>query len=112
MQEAVELFDELQGLEYVYCPDAGKVVKHEARVKTIKARLAAIQEENDLLGLRHGTRAFASASADGKKSLDVPALKVALVNAGVDVGVVVACIEACTKTGDPYHINTFKLVNE
>ncbi len=111
IQQAVELFDELEGLEYVFCPDAGKMVKQEARVKTIKSQLMLLQAEGGLDGFRHGQRAFSSSTLPGRKTVDTDRLKVALVQAGVGVDVVAACFEECTKEGKPYAVSTFKLLN-
>ena len=73
-----------------------------AQEAQIKQKLSAIMAVEGLTGLRHNNLVFSDVWMEGRASTPIQDLKIELVQAGVDLGLVNECIAKVTKTGDGY----------
>lgn len=95
MTRARKLLQELEGL-------IAARKEMEEREGEVKDLLAAMQEDNNLPGLRDQGRCFCVESCPGRKSLDKGLL--------IENGVTVEQIEASMKEGKPFEKKTFKII--
>lgn len=73
-----------------------------AEIEDVATQLSAIMAVEGLNGLRHNNLVFSDTWIEGRESVDLKALKIELVQAGVDLTLVNECIQKCTKTGEGY----------
>jgi hypothetical protein len=71
-------------------------------INEIKSKLSTFIAVEGLEGLRHGKLVFSDNWMEGRSTVDIGALKLELVQHGVDLTLLNQLIEKCTKKGDGY----------
>jgi hypothetical protein len=82
------------------------------RYKDIKEELAELQADCGMEGLRHNRFVFVARLQDGRKTVDMERLGLALAERGVHIDVVMDAIKAATKYGESYWVKEVKVLEE
>lgn len=82
------------------------------KLEEIKDELNAIQQTNELQGLRSGRLCFIARLYDGKAKFNKDDLKASLLDQGVDIDVITKAFKVATSEGSPYWIREFSEIKE